>query len=359
MNFNRRITALRTALKKSHAHAVLISTPINVIYLTGFNSSNAFVLVSADDAVIITDFRYQAAAETAARIAGVSVHIVDRDPFPGIAAFCQKQRFPSVAFEEQHLSYSRARSLISLSKKIDWLPVPDWTERIRRIKEPEEIQAVKYSISVAERAYKTLRKSDLLGLAEYEAADLLEARVKQAAHEAGAQASMSFGTIIAAGPNASEPHHHVTDAVIKRAQLLKIDFGVNINHYCSDITRMFYFGTPTAQYRKIYAIVLKAQLNAIKAVNPGARMCDIDNAARSIIDNAGYGECFVHGTGHGLGMAGAELFGARPGDTTLAEPGMIITIEPGIYIPGWGGIRIEDDILVTETGAEILTSLPK
>jgi Xaa-Pro aminopeptidase len=132
-----------------------------------------------------------------------------------------------------------------------------------------------------------------------------------------------------------------------------------IDNYCSDITRMLYFGTPTTTFKKIYAIVLKAQMNAINNVTPGMRMCDIDLLARSIIDKAGYGEYFAHGLGHGLGMAGAEFYGARPGDTTKAEPGMTFTIEPGIYIPAWGGIRIEDNILVTEDNIEVLTSLPK
>jgi Xaa-Pro aminopeptidase len=359
MNYLQRITNLRKRLKRSKADAVLISTPINVVYLTGFESSNSMVLVTRDAIFLVTDFRYQALAESVAERRGVGLHIADRNLNPGIAKFCAKLGLATVAFEENNMTFARVRELQKHAKKVSWFPSADWTEKLRRIKEPAEVDAMMVSIKVAEKAYRTLRKKELLGLTEFEAADLLMIRVKESAARMGLHAHPSFTAIVAVGPNAFEPHHHVNETIITNNQMVKIDFGVSINNYCSDITRMLYFGRLTQKFKKIYSIVLKAQMNAIKKTKPGMRMCDIDMLARSVIDKAGYGEYFGHGLGHGLGMAGAELYGARPGDTTVAEPGMTFTIEPGIYIHGWGGIRIEDDILVTEDGIKVLTSLPK
>lgn len=359
MNYQQRINNLRKRLKRSKADAVLVSTPINVVYLTGFQSSNSLVLVTRDALFLITDFRYQALAESVAEQRGIGVHIADRNLNPGIAKFCTKLGLSTIAFEENNMTFARVRELQKHAKKITWIPSADWTEKLRRIKEPAEVDAMMISIKVAEKAYRTLRKKELLGLTEFEAADLLMIRVKEAAARMGLHAHPSFTAIVAVGPNASEPHHHINETTITNNQMVKIDFGVSINNYCSDITRMLYFNRPTQKFNKIYSIVLKAQMNAIKKAKPGMRMCDIDMLARSVIEKAGYGEFFGHGLGHGLGMAGAELYGARPGNTTIAEPGMTFTIEPGIYLPGWGGIRIEDDVLITEDGIKVLTSLPK
>lgn len=227
--------------------------------------------------------------------------------------------------------------------------------RIRSIKSVEEIALMRDACQRSERALAATLPQVRPGMTERQIADILNAEV----HAAGCT-GLAFEALIQTGPNSAMPHGEVTDRALGADELLLIDFGGSMHYYPADITRTFCLGKPTAEMQKLYAIVKAANEAGIAAAGPGVAMGAVDKATRDVIEAAGYGQYFIHRTGHGLGMEGHELTPQiASGVTDLLEPGMAFTVEPGIYLPGLGGVRIEDNLVVTETGVEVLTSFPK
>jgi len=231
---------------------------------------------------------------------------------------------------------------------------PPIVESMRRLKDEAELAVMRRAIRVAEDAFEAMRKTIRSGQTELELAARLEYEMKCRGASAPA-----FPTICAEGANAAAPHAHPGRRKIKRGSAILFDWGARVGRYCSDLTRMLFLGSIPARLREVYSVVLEAQLAGVAAVRPGWRMCDVDDAARSVIKRAGFGDRFTHGLGHGLGLNVHEPPSLSWRSKEELEPGMLVTVEPGIYLPGVGGVRIEDDVLVTPKGNRVLTSLDK
>jgi len=359
MNFRHRRSRVLRAMQAARVPAMLVSNPVNVAYLTGFHSSNGFLLLAPGGCALITDFRYETAARALAAQQNMQTFIAKDGIGKAVAAWCRQCRITKLAFEHDHLTVARFLEFQKAAPRLTWLHAPPWIMAERLVKDDDELACMRTAIAVAEKGFATIRDHEWIGLTEREAAELLEDRIKAAARKLGVHAQPSFPFIVAAGANAAIPHHHPGDTVIHEDQMLTIDWGARVDNYCSDMTRTLFLGTPDAHFKKIYSIVLKAQLAAIRAVKPGVTFKQIDAAARDIITAAGYGKNFGHATGHRIGMDVHEGMKLAKGNVERARTGMVTTIEPGIYIPGWGGVRIEDMVVVTPRGREVLTSLPK
>ena len=344
-----RIKSLRDKFAEDYK-ALLITNLKNINYLCGFSGSSGMLLVTKRSAWFFTDFRYK---EQSAREINTDVKVIIADRNL-VLAVCKKlkslkasalgiERYMSVG---QYLFFTE-----NFGGKI--VTADNLVEQLRQIKTDDEIKSLKKAFKIADDSFAKLMKVIKPGMTEIEVAAHLEFFMKNA----GSQ-EPSFGTIIASGPNSSCPHAQPGSRKLKKGEMVKIDFGAVYNGFHSDMTRTIFLGKATPKFRKIYEIVLKAQTEAIKKIKPGAKCCDIDKAARTIIDKAGYKENFGHGLGHSLGLDVHEMPSLSPKCDTKIQPGMLFTVEPGIYLPGWGGIRIEDVFAVKETGLTRMTHTP-
>jgi Xaa-Pro aminopeptidase len=338
---------------------LLVSNPVNVTYLTGFTGESSYLAVSAGRCMLISDGRFT--EQIAEECPGLEAVI--RPPtqiMPEAAgAALQSLGVRTVGFESAHLTVADLQRLSEQAKTITWASVEDSVENLRLCKDADEIAAIRDAIRMAERAFAMFRAMLRPTDREKDLADALEMYVRRA----GAKAS-SFPPIVAVGSRAALPHATPTARQVCEDPLLLVDWGASGTLYKSDLTRVLWSrqngSSPgTIQLEHVFETVLAAQRRAIAAVRPGALTCDVDAAARSCIADAGYGSYFTHGLGHGIGLQVHEGPGLRPTTKTELQPGMVVTIEPGIYIQGWGGVRIEDDVLVTGDGVEVLTSYPR
>ncbi len=352
MNHAARLAAARAAMEAAGVEAMVISGLVNIRYLTGFTGSNALVVLGADTATLLTDFRYQTASEPLRE--WVDVELAERDVIRTAADRLGDLTGGAgrIGFEPAQLTVERHAILAEAYAGL--VPAPGLVEKLRIVKDADELAAVRASAALIEPVYQLLAGEGLMGRTESEVAW----HVRELFHEGGAD-GLSFETIVASHERGAQPHAHPGDDVIGPDTLITIDLGCMLAGYASDCTRTFATGTPPAVLTDLYAICLEAQLAAMAAVRPGIPAADVDAAARSIIEAAGHGGRFGHPTGHGVGLEIHEA--PRVGATTTAtlEPGMVVTVEPGIYLPGVGGVRIEDLVVVTATGGERLTMFPK
>ena len=343
-----RLRGLRKAMRRRGVFAFAVTNRKNVRYLTGFTGSAGACLISQRSAVFITDFRYrsQAAREVPPDFRRAE-HV---SPVQGIAKELKRTRAKALAFEETHLTHGVFRQLRRLVRGVRLKPVSGLVEGLRLCKDPGEIRKLKSGARVNAQALDEIAASLRPGRAESAVAlDLETAMRKKGASGA------SFDTIVASGPRSALPHGIASSKKLKKGDLITIDFGAVMSGYHADTTRVFSLGKPSPRGEKIYNIVLEAQMAALEAVRPGVRCGDVDKAARDVIAAYGYGEAFGHGTGHGVGLDIHEAPRLGPGVKEELRPGMVVTVEPGIYLPRWGGVRIEDMVLVTERGKEVLT----
>ncbi len=359
MNYSDRRANVVRQMRAQNVRALLVSQPTNVSYLTGFKSSHAYLLLTNTGAAVLTDSRYEAMLRAHVATQRLTPVIMQAGLAKAIADYCRQQRIRSLAFEADHLTVSVLQTLQRKAGRLAWTPAKNWIGPVRDCKEPAELAAMRRAISVAQQAFLAIKPGQWIGLTEMAAAELLEGKIRAIGRASGLHAERSFDSIVACGAHAAEPHHHCAETVITRNTMLKIDWGARVNEYCSDLTRTLFLGPPPQEFRDIYAIVLRAQRAAIAAVRPGVPLCEVDGAARTIITKAGFGDKFGHNTGHGIGLQVHEGSGPQKRSTAVAKPGMVITIEPGIYLPEWGGVRIEDMVLVTDSGHRVLTSVPK
>ena len=354
----RRRAELTRRLNAEGVDALVVSDLVNVRYLSGFTGSNGGVLVwsaSRDGAepVIATDGRYTSqVAEQAPDLTAV----LGRDTpatLVGIVLETAPGETVRVGVEGDAMSVSAFEALRAAAPGLDFAPVRGVVEGLREVKDDDEVAAVERACDIGDRALAALVERDAIapGRTEREVARELEWEM----YALGA-AAIAFETIVAAGPSSAVPHHRPTDTVLAAGDFVKIDFGAVVDGYHSDMTRTFVLGEPVDWQREIYGIVQRAQHAGCAALRPGAELAAVDAAARSVIEEAGYGEYYVHGLGHGVGLQiheapgiGAAANGTLPGSAT-------VTVEPGIYLPGRGGVRIEDTLVVTDTGSRSLTS---
>jgi len=359
MNYKKRKKEFLKAVKNLKVNAVLISSPVNVEYLTGFKSTNGYVVLTPDETTIFTDFRYKQLADEIAAKEKMKAIVSRNGILFAIRKYLYKQNIKKAAYEDYHVTVSMFGNIKKSIRKVKWLPVKSKFFHVRDKKTEEELKFMTLAVEVAEKGFSSIKKKEWIGLKEFEAGELLEKRMKHFANKLGFRTEPSFNIVVAAGENAAVPHHPSGRTVIRENQMLLLDWGAKIEGYCSDMTRTIFLGEPDRKFKKIYNIVLKANKAAIRAVKPGISMSKIDEAARKIIRDAGFGKEFGHSTGHGIGLEIHEGSSPTIKSSARAKTGMVVTIEPGIYLSGWGGIRIEDMVLVTSKGAKVLTSLPK
>jgi Xaa-Pro aminopeptidase len=318
---------------------------VSVRYLTGFDSTNAALLVDADRTVLFSDFRY---AERAREVEGVDFEETKRYIYSDLPALLP----PRVAFEADAMTYANYDELRRGGLELE--PRRGVVEALRIVKEPEELDAIRRATEVTNDAYALLADEQFSGRTE----KALAWRMEQLLRECGAD-GMAFPVDVAAGPTAASPHAVPGERVVEEGDLVLVDAGAALYGYCSDCTRTFAVGEVSASLRQAYELVQRAQQAGLDAIRAGVAGRDADAAARAVIADAGYGENFGHGLGHGVGLLVHEAPTLRPESEDVLAAGHVVTVEPGVYLSGVAGVRIEDLVVVTDDGAEVLTTFPK
>lgn len=339
---------LEAALAERELNRMLVTDLTNVRYLTGFTGTNGACVCGPGVRVFLTDFRYTERA--AAEVEGWEPITVGGDWLAAIAERLEGR----VGFEDDHMA---VRSLAKLEEKlgegVQAVPAGGVVENLRRVKDAEELAAIEAASKIADEVWQWSVERGLAGRSEREVARAAEARIRELGGDP------SFPAIVAAGPNGALPHAEPGEREIGRGELVVFDMGAQLDGYCSDGTRTYATGEPGEEARAVYATVLEAQLASLQAVKAGAKGEDVDAVARKVIDEAGHKEHFGHGLGHGVGLEVHEGPRLSPRSDDLLAPGEVVTVEPGIYLPGKLGVRIEDFVVVTEDGYRNLSTLPK
>jgi Xaa-Pro aminopeptidase len=345
---------LRAELERRKADALVVTHLPNVRYLCGFTGSAGILLFTAGRRpVFFTDGRYTEQASQ--QVQGARVSIVKAAGMPVVAAACRKLGLKRVAVESEHLSVAELKTLEQeLGKGVRILPLAGLVEALRAQKDDAEIELLRCAVQLSSRLFRPWLRSLRCGVAESAAAGTLE----HMARKAGAE-RMSFETIVASGTRSALPHGIASATKLPAEGFVVLDYGVVLDGYCSDMTRTVHLGKASREARRLYHAVLEAQLAAISVVHAGVTAGEVDRAARQELKRAKLGRYFTHSTGHGVGLEIHELPRLAAGSEVELLPGMVITIEPGVYIPGKCGIRIEDMLLVTERGYEVLTPVSK
>ncbi|HHU22828.1 MAG TPA: aminopeptidase P family protein [Clostridiales bacterium] len=347
------IKKIRNEMSNAEIDALLLISPVNRLYATGFHSSNGAVVITKDWAFFITDSRYIEAAEKTVRDAEVFLSHTEKRIIHWIREIVTNCGIKALGAEEDSLSYSE---YLNLEKKLDMKLIPSQSilKRLRASKSRQELENIKAAQAIAERAFEDVLGIIKPGLTEREVAAELTYRMLKYGGEGN-----SFDPIVVAGRKSSMPHGVPGDEVIQKGDFVTMDFGCVKNGYCTDMTRTVAVGSACDDMRRVYEVVLAAQEAGISAARAGVSGEEIDSAARKVIEEAGYGKYFGHGFGHSLGLEVHESPNAAPGAKREMPEGAVISAEPGIYIPGKFGVRIEDVLYLTERGAENITKTAK
>ena len=348
-----RMSRLRSAMKRKRLSALLVTDEHDLRYLTGFTGSESALLVSRDSAFLLTDFRYVEEAELTAPDAEV-VH--RRKPLAKeVSVILKSMRARMVGYRADRLSHAEYAELASRRpRSCRLVPASDLVTSMRRIKSKGEIKRIERACRLAERAFEACRRGLRAGVNELEASARLEFQMKKLGAERAA-----FETIFAFDANSSLPHAHSGGSRFKRNSFALIDWGARFEGYNSDLTRVFARGRISTRLRRMHGVVVRAQKAAIERIGPGVAARSVDGAARAVIEEVGWKEAFGHSVGHGVGLEVHEGPSVSPRSRDVLKPGMVFTIEPGVYFPGFGGVRIEDVVAVTEDGCRVLTRLPR
>ena len=357
MNYLDRQKKLAARLRKSGLQAFLVTHLPNIRYLCGFSGSSGVLLLQAGDRAhktrLYTDGRYTQQAQD--EVQDARVVIGKRAASVEACEGTQRAKVRTLGFEAEHLPYSDFRQLGQLLGRNTRLkPTVGMVEEMRVIKDGDEIGQIRASVLLAASLFQTALSVIKPGVAEAQVAGELELQARRAGAD-----GMSFDTIVAAGRRSALPHGRASSQTIPTEGFIILDYGVILAGYCSDMTRTVHAGSVSRLHRRMYNAVREAQLASIGAVAPGVETGEVDRAGRDVLKKAGFDAYFTHSTGHGVGIEVHEPPRLARGQTQKLAPGMVITIEPGIYIPEEGGVRIEDMVLVTETGHEVLTPTTK
>ncbi|UHA57945.1 Xaa-Pro peptidase family protein [Metabacillus litoralis] len=347
-----KLEKIRQRFKELSIDGLLITSSYNRRYMTGFTGTAGVVVISEDKAVFITDFRYT--EQAAKEIEGFEIVQHTGPIIEEVADQVEKLGIKRLGFEQDSLTYQLFSSYKEAIKSSEFIPVSGAVEKLRLIKSPAEIKILKEAAEIADAAYKHILTYIKPGLKEIDVANELEFFMRK-----NGAVSSSFDIIVASGYRSALPHGVASEKEIEKGDFVTLDFGAYYKGYCSDITRTFAVGEPSDELKKIYSIVLEAQLRGMNGIKPGLTGKQADALTRDYIKEQGYGEYFGHSTGHGLGMEVHEGPALSFKSDTVLEQGMVVTVEPGIYVTGLGGVRIEDDTVITEKGNESLTHSPK
>lgn len=346
-----KLEKIRKQLVEQNVDGIILTNTYNIRYMTGFTGTSGVAIISKEDAVFVTDFRYteQAAKQIKDfRIAQHKATIIEE-----IAEQIKLMGIKTLAFEKENVSYAQFL-LYDKYIQAELVGVANVVEEIRMIKTAAEVEIIKVACNIADAAFEHIINYIKPGLTELQVSNELEFFMRQQ----GATES-SFDTIVASGLRSALPHGVATDKIIEKGDFVTLDYGALYNGYVSDTTRTLAVGEPSEKLKEIYDVVLQAQLIGVKEFRPGITGIEADAVVRDYIKEHGYGEAFGHSTGHGIGLEVHEGPGLSHRSNKILEAGMTVTCEPGIYLPGIGGVRIEDDILITAEGNEVLTHATK
>ena len=347
---NKRVQAFLDKMQEKELDGIIINNLKNVYYLTGFWGSNGTIFISRDRQILVTDARYIIAAKQ--EVTGFEI-FADRDELATIAKIAKDMGLSRIGFEDE-ISVSYYHRMQTAFEGLELVPQTQFVEALRMIKDETEIETIRKACSISVQAFHDALEFIKPGKTEIEIANFLDFRMR----ELGA-AGLSFDTILASGINSSKPHAHPMHKPVELGEAITMDFGCLYEHYVSDMTRTIYLGHVSDEQAEIYNTVLKANQALIDQAKAGLGFRDFDKIPRDIIVEAGYGEYFTHGIGHGIGLDIHEEPYFSQTSTEVIKSSMVLTDEPGIYIEGKYGVRIEDDILITDKGCELLTLAPK
>jgi Xaa-Pro aminopeptidase len=362
-NKNQRLAALRDLLVAQELEALLVASPENRRYLSGFTAREeiftetcGWLLLTLREAFLLTDFRYQEWA--AQEAAGFEVKVYKESMGAALAELLAACRIRRVGFESAYISYGSYQRVVEAVARsgwqTEWLPKEGLVEGLREIKTPEEVAAIRQALRLTEKVFAEVAGMLTPGLTERQVAWEIERRLKEQGSE-----GLAFPPIVAAGPNSARPHHQPTEYALSAGEPVIIDMGARREGYCADLTRTVILGDPTLRFKEIYRLVRQAQAQAEAVIKAGMSSLEADAVARDIISRAGYGEAFGHSLGHGVGLAVHEAPSLSPFKerATVLKAGSVVTVEPGVYLPGWGGVRLEDMVILHPDRAEVLTTL--
>jgi len=351
--YGRRLEQLRELLETDELDGMVVTQPENRRYLSGYTGTDGALFLSPDRAVLITDFRF---TEQASREAP-RYEVVEALPeaLPGeLARLARETDARRVAFESHHVTVAALEKWRQAAEGYQLEPRQGLVEGLRAIKEDYELELIRRAAAIGDQAMNQVRMLIKPGMTEKEVAWELESHMRTHGAEAAA-----FEIIVASGPNGAMAHATVSDRSIGEGEPIVIDLGARVEGYCSDLTRTVVLGRPDERFQEIYYVVLDAQMKALAGIKPGMTGREADVLAREVIEAGGYGHLFGHGLGHSVGLAVHEDPRMGKQSTAVLQPGNTLTVEPGIYITGWGGVRIEDLVVVTEKGVEVLSKAAK
>lgn len=351
MDHQGRSDRLRGNLAGHEVDALLVTNLTNVRYLTGFSGTNGQALVAGSGTFFFTDPRYAARADQI--VTGADVEIYSTKLTEKLGPRLAAEGISRLGIEATTVTIADRDRLAEKLEDVELVPVEGAIEELRRTKEPDEVAALRAAVQIADDAFAWVVDRLAPGATEREVALDLEVRMRLTGAE-----DVSFEPIVGSGPLSAHIHHTPSDRNFEKGDLILMDFGCRVDGYCSDMTRTVVLGAATEQQRETYELVLAAQLAGIDAVKAGVRGTDVDGAARAVIEGAGHGDEFPHSLGHGVGLDIHETPALKTSEVELL-PGEIVTIEPGLYVVGEGGIRIEDVVVVTEDGYDVLTTSAK
>lgn len=349
-----RQTRLRQRLAEQSLGGLLITNAPDIRYLTGFVGDDSWLVLTDTDVHLLSDFRFE---EQIAAVAPQAKTIIRQGKMTdALGELLADLSLDALGYQAEHLTTASLNKLAEALESVTLRPTEDWLVDQRAVKDRQELRAIKRAIAIAEQAYELLLGQIREGMTEYEVVALLEYNMRWLGGE-----GPSFETIVAIGPHGSLPHYRPGRGRVRVGYPILIDFGTRSEGYCSDLTRVISSVRFKPKIAEIYPIVAEAQQAAIDAIRPGRTCREIDAVARKVIEKAGYGDQFGHGLGHGIGLDIHEqpTLGPRCPEEAKLQAGHVVTVEPGIYLPGIGGVRIEDDVLVTDRGAKVLSSLNK
>lgn len=347
-----RLENLRKQLAELEVDAIITENQPNRRYISGFTGSSGWAIVSHKQATLLTDFRYiDQAKEQAPNFEIVNTQ---RAPLPAIAEELKRSGVKKLAFEKHLVTYNTYEEWKSAFDFVELVPTNGVIEQLREVKDESEIQLIKEATRIADAAFTHVLNFIKPGVRELDVALELEFHMRKL----GASSS-SFDIIVASGKRGALPHGAASEKLIQAGEMVTMDFGALYQGYVSDITRTVSVGEPDPKMKEIYDIVLRAQLNGVEKLKPGMTGKEADALTRDIIRDAGYAEAYGHSTGHSIGLLVHETPNLSAASSAILKPGNVVTVEPGIYVTDLGGVRIEDDVLITETGCEILTKSTK
>lgn len=347
----KRLQRLRKMLEEKNVDGMLITSSSNLRYMTNFTGTAGAAVISLTDAKFITDFRYTDQASEQVKEFDIVRHRVPM--IEEVAKQTEKMKIQRLGFEQDYVTYSRYHAY-KKALKAELVPVSGLIEQLRMMKDEEEIAMIKQAAEIADAAFEHIVAHIRPGVKELDIANELEFFMRKK----GASSS-SFDTIVASGFRSCLPHGVASEKRIEAGELVTLDFGAYFRGYCSDITRTVAVGELSDELKRIYTIVKEAQERGVEGIKAGMSGKQADALTRDYISEKGYGEYFGHSTGHGIGLEIHEGPTLSVKSETVLKPGMVVTVEPGIYLPGVGGVRIEDDVLITETGNDVLTKATK